>query len=161
MEKAKLVCGVSRTFVFRLFLDLLERVQPLAHAVDVQVLEAEVLALLEVQVVEDALQQLPPETRALQQQGRKDQCQVCQHSRVDRRCQSMSGPPWPRAQKRLSADLYGITKLCPHDRRSVRQDGIPGEAAVDAVVGDVHRLHSIVYQHILGLKLILEYPSVS
>ena len=49
------------TLVLGLLLDLLERVEPLADAVDVEVLEAEVLPLLQVQVVEHALQQLPPQ----------------------------------------------------------------------------------------------------
>ena len=53
--------AVTLTLVLGLLLDLLERVEPLADAVDVEVLEAEVLPLLQVQVVEHALQQLPPQ----------------------------------------------------------------------------------------------------
>ena len=59
---------VTLTLVLRLLLDLLERVEPLADAVDVEVLEAEVLPLLQVQVVEHALQQLPPQARPLQEE---------------------------------------------------------------------------------------------
>ena len=47
---------MTLTLVLGLLLDLLERVEPLADAVDVEVLEAEVLPLLQVQVVEHALQ---------------------------------------------------------------------------------------------------------
>ena len=54
------------TLVLGLLLDLLERVEPLADAVDVEVLEAEVLPLLQVQVVEHPLKQLPPQARTLQ-----------------------------------------------------------------------------------------------
>ena len=58
---------VSLTLVLGLLLDLLERVEPLADAVDVEVLEPEVLPLLQVQVVEHALKQLPPQARPLQE----------------------------------------------------------------------------------------------
>ena len=58
--------------VLGLLLDLLERVEPLADAVDVEVLEAEVLPLLQVQVVKHPLQQLPPQARPLQDKEREN-----------------------------------------------------------------------------------------
>ena len=54
------------TFISGLLLDLLERIKPLAHGVDVQVFQAEIVPLNQVQVVEHVVQKILTKTGTLE-----------------------------------------------------------------------------------------------